>query len=274
MNKWIYAGISFTVGVIVGGISTYLIGERKASDEISKYQEELRWLDEDRFNCKADLEDAIFEANQLFDAVRIFCDENTKDNILDLVNTRLNVRMMQKQGLSEEEITDCTIRRRFRDLVNQYGHLSDAVDILETKAEEYARVAEELHVGLMDGFENGNPEFEEEVSDFAKQKLSTYVISEDEYVRTADEYDQEVLTYYALDDTLADEDDDIVHQSTVGEENLMEFERSEEPAIFVRDERNMIEYEIIWEDKDTYQSIVLGVSNALRNQRIFRKKDE
>lgn len=271
MIKIAHASIGIAIGMIISGTTAYLILQRKEEksfEQLESTNYELGEMEKKLENLKCEFDTASFEVSQLLDAVNIFCDEDTKNNILDLVNTRLNVRMMQQQGFSEEEITDRMIRHQVDDLIQKNEYLSISLRLPE--------IGKHIVDGLKDGLNSESPEQEMKFEDVIQKNPtpSPYLITKKEYIQGEDEYEHEALTYYALDDTLADDNDDIVDQSVVGINNLKAFEETSEPAIFVRNERLGIEYEIIWCDRETYQNTVLGISQSMRDQRIFRKEGE
>jgi hypothetical protein len=75
-----------------------------------------------------------------------------------------------------------------------------------------------------------------------------YVIHQDEYNAEEPGYQQQTWTYYAADDILVDEDDEVVvrPELIVGTENLRKFGHgSDDPdVVFIRNDRVQIEFEI------------------------------
>lgn len=76
-----------------------------------------------------------------------------------------------------------------------------------------------------------------------------YVISPDEFDEI-DEYGTETLTYYA-DHVLTDDFDNPIEdvEAMVGEESLNHFGEYEEDAVYVRNERHKIDYEILLDER-------------------------
>lgn len=88
----------------------------------------------------------------------------------------------------------------------------------------------------------------------AKPVKVPYVISPDEFAED-EEYDKVTLYYYA-DGVLADDTGDVVDVSTVGgEECLEEFGAFEDDAVYVRDDEEKVDYEIL-EDERTYKDLM------------------
>lgn len=269
-TKLIYALIGGGIGALVGGLAIYFIEEHryKINEQIAGQTndvmtEELISEVNEVASLQKQLEDERFKTAQLLEALDIFCNKNDRDNVRDLVNTRIAVRSMQQQGFDEETITDTMIRHKYADILSECGYAQnqESHDKPEPPENSYERDFDEA----MD-----------KIEEIVRRDVAPYLITEEEYITNDDEYRHEVLTYYALDDTLADEDDDIFDQSIVGEDNLMEFERTDCPSIFIRNEHRGIEYEIIWEDAISYHAACLGISNdeSLLIQRIFRREEE
>ena len=84
-------------------------------------------------------------------------------------------------------------------------------------------------------------------------------------------YQKEQLTYYAKDDTLADEDDTVVDvKSICGYDILDQLDGDTTKVIFVRNPDLEIDYEIEWEDK-SYAEYVLGEDPHVLQE--FRRRD-
>lgn len=265
MNRWLYFAGGILTGAVTAGIAVYFLEKRSHEESMdtvlnSRVEEQLK-----RVHLEGDLESEKRKVEELLSAINIFCDDNTKNCIVDLVNNRLTVQKMTEAGFDEETISEHMIRHKYEQFVSLYT---------EDSPSEEARRLSSIY---SDEFEQRTDETKEP-SDFGPEPsprgTGTCLITEDDYVRSDDEYDHQALMYYALDDTLTDEDDCILGQDIVGVDNLEEFSRTDNPAIFVRNEHLKIEYEIIWEDRGTYQSIILGVSDAPTCQRIFRNGDD
>lgn len=85
-----------------------------------------------------------------------------------------------------------------------------------------------------------------------------YLITYEEFANSGS-HDQTTLTYYVGDDTLADDNDEVVQESLVGEKNLDQFGYMDSPeaAIYVRDVRSGVDYEIV-RSKGSYAEEVAG----------------
>jgi hypothetical protein len=88
-----------------------------------------------------------------------------------------------------------------------------------------------------------------------------YVITFEEFCEGYDNHDKITINYYKADDTLADENEEIIDdvESLIGEESLSRFgDGSEDPnVVYVRNERMAIDYEII-KLESSYSEVVSG----------------
>lgn len=74
-----------------------------------------------------------------------------------------------------------------------------------------------------------------------------YVISPAEF-GNLDGYDIQTLKYYEADDTLTDDDDNVVDEELVGSASLSAFGTYEDDTVYVRNERLKRDYEILREN--------------------------
>jgi len=104
-----------------------------------------------------------------------------------------------------------------------------------------------------------------------------YIISIEAFNEECTAYDKLTFTYYEEDDTLTDDQEEIVVDvdSIIGDEALLCFgEQSDDPDIvYVRNDRLSCDYEIIRSQK-SYQQTVLGIINEDRHERKGRLHDE
>ena len=104
-----------------------------------------------------------------------------------------------------------------------------------------------------------------------------YIIHEDEFMVGQDGFRQTQLTYYAGDDTLADEEDKLIvnPEPIVGKENLNRFGHgTNDPRIvFVRNERLSIDFEISLSD-GLYSHEVLGLEHSDGGSRARRLRSQ
>lgn len=220
-------------------------------ERVTKIQEE-----EDVDQLKEQLENLKFAVNSL-------CDDNMKGCINDLVKVRTIRSQMTREGYDEEDITKAIINNDASMLINDNDYDPSSVTIpdvdLEFEHEE----------------EGGDVQFigDLRVSEQVVEYPDPYLITQEDYLDNIDGYDQIALTYFSADDTLCDTDDDILDQENLGVAELMlEFARTGDDAIYIRDEKKCIEYEILWDDA-AYQVAVLGQNPEalLLLPRIFRE---
>lgn len=127
-------------------------------------------------------------------------------------------------------------------------------------------------------FENGD-QLQIDKSDRSPEK--PYVVDLDEYMGNPNEHDQISLTYYAGDNVLATDDDEVVDNvnSIVGRMNLNMFGASdpEEPhVVLIRNEKLRTDYEITHSD-GKYAHEVLGFEHSdetFQSMRRTRIRDE
>lgn len=118
--------------------------------------------------------------------------------------------------------------------------------------------------------ESGPWDYALEIADREANPGNPYVVSYEEYVGNEVNHDQQTLTYYAGDDTLADMRDVPIDNTdyTVGDDNLTRFGHgSHDPnVVYIRNERSGSDYEVI-RSEGTFEQEVMGVKpgNELRH---------
>jgi hypothetical protein len=95
-----------------------------------------------------------------------------------------------------------------------------------------------------------------------RDRRTPYILEKDEYLESDSDFNQTTVTYYAGDETLADERDDIIEDidKVVGLANLQRFGHgSGDPRVlYVRNELLEIDYEILLHE-DKYKDLVAGM---------------
>lgn len=130
---------------------------------------------------------------------------------------------------------------------------------------------------FIDGRPIVDSEWDPEAERDARRNGVPYVISEGEHSENEDNFDQIVLTYFALDDTLVDEDEKPIDDvdGMCGTENLKRFgQGSGDPnVVFVRNEQRAIDMEII-RSMGSYTKEVLGIDtdDALEHSGMPRRR--
>lgn len=85
-----------------------------------------------------------------------------------------------------------------------------------------------------------------------------YIIDEFDFDQNFEWFQKETITYYISDDVLADTDEEVMTQDVVGQEALDILRRDEADAVYVRNEKLSIDYEIVGSDH-SYVEDVLGI---------------
>lgn len=121
---------------------------------------------------------------------------------------------------------------------------------------------------------DGMPKAEE---GYNNSYLPPTVITLEEFTDEKDHFDKLTINYYAEDDTLVDEREDIITNvnALIGEDALLCFgESSDDPdVVYVRNERLSIDYEVIRINK-SYQETVLGIKKPQVVKKTSKKKAE
>lgn len=289
--------IGILAGASIGGALAWFLTNRKANDKIDELERKNEFLKNqydklfDKWmGISKSFDEAREEIRELYSAVNALCDQNLADAIKELVATRRTVAIMRSEGATEEEITEATIRG---DQINQYRSI-----ISDLGYTPYKRKGDPIDDDV-DGqhWDEENDELNEEDDilryedgeDDESLNPEPYLISDFEFITS--DLDKLTFTYYSLDDVLMDDQDqDILDQNDLGVTDLLTHFSDlplYECAIYIRNERRRIEYEIIWDD-DSYQHAVLGLRDeddstsyeeddrkvAVNLPRIFRKATE
>lgn len=134
--------------------------------------------------------------------------------------------------------------------------------------------------------ENEDDDYNESVGNSINSHVTSdedpYEISLEQFTEEMDHFDKVTIYYYADDDTLADEKEEIITERDIliGEETLlyMDEEFKDGGVIYVRNERMSIDYEIICLNK-SYAETVIGQrkttgKNKNKNKNKAIKKDD
>ena len=123
-----------------------------------------------------------------------------------------------------------------------------------------------------------NFDYSEEMKD--RDPEMPYVISREEYMENVSENEQSTLSYFAGDDVLLDEKEEIINDSdtVVGNQNLLRFGHGSKDnnTVYVRNEKLELDFEIV-KSEGKYSEEVLGFiehSDDRRKIRRFRGEDE
>lgn len=262
MNK----NLLFILGsFILGGGIGFMLGWKIAKRECEVELLEAR-ADAEYFGKKSDdlirsknsnnknVEKMERELNLVYEAMHSLLESDMEEKVKDLVRYRMTIKIMQDEGADEETISEYIIWGEGYNPGNMFGDNENDVSNWDEIDDEPA---------IQDDFI---------VTEQVVEYEEPYLISEEEYCDNDRAYDQIALTYFSADDTLCDTDDDTIDQDNLGVTDLLlEFARTDDPSIFIRDETKCVEYEIIWDD-GAYQTVVLGMNPEalILLPRIFR----
>jgi hypothetical protein len=142
--------------------------------------------------------------------------------------------------------------------------LADAVTAMTNyrgeKPPDRKKVVEEMIENIF-SHETVTTEITDDEKDL-RDRRTPYILEKDEYLESDSDFNQTTVTYYAGDETLADERDDIIEDidKVVGLANLQRFGHgSGDPRVlYVRNELLEIDYEILLHE-DKYKDLVAGM---------------
>lgn len=104
-----------------------------------------------------------------------------------------------------------------------------------------------------------------------------YVITEEEYMTTENDWDKLTMMYYEEDDSLADDREQLVSdvEAVVGDEALDHFGygTNQKNAVYVRNPRISSDIEIL-RDKRSYQEVVIGIPREKTKKSPVRRMRE
>lgn len=184
----------------------------------------------------------------------------------------------QYEELSKEEIADAKL---YYSRLHKKGEFSDPVELANRAAEVSDLIAAETITKVLryvPGVENNVTVVEEDEVDLTTSQMITdaelvreieiaaehghpYLISKEEYLTNATEYEQITLTYFEEDDLLVDENDLPIEYipDTIGIETTNRFGimSGDHNIVYIRSDRKCVEYEIV-RNKGNYAKEVLG----------------
>lgn len=100
-----------------------------------------------------------------------------------------------------------------------------------------------------------------------------YIIDEFDFDQNFEWFQKETITYYIVDDVLADTDEDIMAQDVVGQDALDILRRDEADAVYVRNEKLSIDYEVVGSDH-SYVEDILGIHTPPPIPKPSKKTDD
>lgn len=158
---------------------------------------------------------------------------------------------------SDNEFTQTTVAKAAA--IGALKTYNGEVDV-EKLTRDRVKADEVLNLNVFVEVKNGTPE-EWEAELRRRTEEAPYILNKDEYEQNESGYTQVTLTYYAGDETLCDERDDVIEEQddTIGLYNLKRFGHWSEDArvVYVRNDVKQLEFEILLHD-GTYKEIVAG----------------
>ncbi len=244
------AAVGFTVGLAVGGVTTYLTvkktfeerANRDIADVKAHYLKQAEALEE-----KAKFVARTQEGSEILVEEPIFTEEEKEELFVEGQN------VMENQGY--------------------WASIAETHDAHLTAPEFPPGNAFELHGNDIPGPEEGENVVEFKV--YERIEGEPYVISRLEFEDNVAGYDQISLTYYDGDDTLCDEKDSRVPDidRVVGQRNLEYFGHAsdDDRVVYVRNEKFGTDYEIFKNDGE-YTVAVLGLTDEDLGREPRKKK--
>lgn len=167
-----------------------------------------------------------------------------------------SVSLQQQRKAKEEADDNSPIEDSAKSAQHSYSSLSDAYKKKEDISEVASRVRKDYsHV------ENGEAAEVEYAKSESSDHDKPYVISQAEFDNDHPNYDKLSITYYEADDTLADEQEEIIDDpdTIVGEDTLKSFGKGsdDEDIVYARNDQLGIDYEIS-RVHGSYEETVMG----------------
>lgn len=143
---------------------------------------------------------------------------------------------------------------------------------------EYENEVEKVTTNIfVDGRPMNPDEYDMEEERDNRKNGVPYVVTLQEYEDAVDGFEQEVLTYFIGDDTLVDENEQVIDdvEGTVGKANLRKFGlgSGDGKTVYIRNETRALDFEVIRSDS-SYAEEVLGLTpdNDLQHSAMPRRR--
>jgi hypothetical protein len=272
-NEKVKIGIAVTVGLCVGGgiggYVGYRLAERKirdqATQEVAKIQDLYKRLRrEDAEQAREDWNPTPVDAEDDVDSDPEEGFSEFEEKIADLGYVATD---------------DYTPAKRDRIIItpelrfpSDEGHDEDGPLDPEAVDEDLRKEVEYLNnIRIHNPNRDGDPD---DVTQWERDPNHPYVITEEEFRVDFPHFEKITLTYYAGDDTLAENDGSYIpdQDGTAGNDNLHNYfglASGDENLLHVRNERVMCDFEIT-RDSDSFQRAVLGMN--IENQMLQQSK--
>lgn len=183
-----------------------------------------------------------------------------------------------KEAFSNHPLDDENYRRG---LVEEYGHDITDKDLGDTNRTSiiYRKSLNKKNTAYNSRFGpiGEEPVIDDPLNEDPDEYIEPYLITVEEYSEENDHFEKITIYYYDGDDTLADEQEEIISNATelIGEEALLSFgEGTNAPdTVLVRNERLGIDYEVLRLRKN-YKETVLGFIDSPRRRRRYNERSE
>jgi len=251
--------LAFTAGVCVGGGVGYLIADhhikKLAAKDLEAVQDMFRRLrDEDNTPPPVEPDTEAFVGE----------DSDSEADVAeeDRYQTPAQSIAFEERVINLGYATQEGVERTVRLDPNYVGPDVNPNDLDVEELEYEQDTDEEVHeVRNMDDVDP------EDVTSWDRNPNKPYVITEAEYRLDRPEFEKDNLTYYAGDDTLAQEDGSYIpaKNETAGNQNLIEcfgMGSGDERLLYIRNERVMTDFEITL-NEGKYNKEVLGLDDEV-----------
>jgi hypothetical protein len=226
MNPQVVAGVSAASALVIGGVAGYFLAKKRLE---AQFQEQLA----------AEVQQAKRFYAKLYKKDEFETPESAADE--------LGVAVVDPQKIAHESLLVGNAVRA----IGRYQGKDPSPDV-KVVVQNVFKTEGEVTTELS----------EEEYR--ARTEEVPYILTQDEYMGNEEDYDQVTFTYYAGDNALADDKDELIEDidMLVGENNLKRFGHlSGDPrVVYVRNHIRSQEFEILLHD-GTYTKHVLGMDD-------------
>lgn len=263
---------AFIGGAVAGGLICFAVLKDKYDmllaeeiEEMKKYfQKEIEDIDDDHFK---EMQDLVGELDD---------EERTDRKYVDYVNKYSSPEdMVERKNYVNNDIK--TVDDLYKGIDESSYHEDDEES---TYGEDYDSTDD---IDSMDLSNEEREEFEQWDEHYAVdtdliKRNDPYVISQEEFDQGNAHFDKITLSYYDIDDVLADERDEVIPRvdDVIGRSSLTEFgsQCDDDRIVHVRNERYGADYEVILTG-ECYIESVLGIPYETGKHMIKRRdKDE
>jgi hypothetical protein len=270
-------GLAFTAGICIGGGAGYLIAERtirkQAAEDLEAVQAMFRRV----------RDEPSTEPNGVDEAPASEAETHIAEE--DRYQTPAESIAAQEEIIRLGYATEDQIKRTISLDANYVSPYTTPNDELDVEELEYENTPLEDHPTPEEEVENvrtisHNPMYEpdpDDVTSWDRNPDRPYVITEAEYRIDRPEFEKDSLTYYAGDDTLAEENGQYIpdKNGTAGNHNLLEcfgMGSGDERLLYIRNERVMADFEINLNDgKYTKEVLDIDGEDDTPQRRIIKK---